>query len=97
VATAANDKVLLLAQIARVLLDPDLDDDARVAAVFEAVPKDRLAAALPTASGSPGRPTTPTSTCWATTTPGCASACPGSICSRSGPSETTTGCGSCGS
>ncbi len=46
VATAANDKVLLLAQIVRVLLDPDLDDDARVAAVFEAVPKDRLAAAL---------------------------------------------------
>ena len=46
VATAANDKVLLLAQIVRVLLNPDLDDDARVAAVFEAVPKDRLAAAL---------------------------------------------------
>jgi hypothetical protein len=27
VATAANDKVLLLAQIVRVLLDPDLDED----------------------------------------------------------------------
>jgi hypothetical protein len=56
----------------------------------------------PTASGSPGRPTTLTSTCWATTTPGCASACPGSsICSRSDPSATTTGCWrasrSCGS
>ena len=46
VAAAANDKVLLLARIVRVLLDPDLDDDARMAAVFEAVPKDRLAAAL---------------------------------------------------
>jgi len=32
VATAANDKVLLLAQIVRVLLDPDLDDDTRMAA-----------------------------------------------------------------
>jgi len=46
VAAAANDKVLLLARIVRVLLDPDLDDDARMVAVFEAVPKDRLAAAL---------------------------------------------------
>ncbi len=46
VATAANEKVLLLAQIVRVLLDPDLDHDARVAVVFEAVPKDRLVAAL---------------------------------------------------
>ncbi len=36
-ATAANDKVLLLARIVRVLLDPDLDDDARVAAVFAAL------------------------------------------------------------
>jgi hypothetical protein len=46
VAAAANDKVLLLAVIARVLLDPDLDDDSRLEAVFEAVPKDRLVAAL---------------------------------------------------
>jgi TnpA family transposase len=46
IAAAANDKVLLLAEIARVLLDPDLDDDNRLAALFAAVPKDRLAAAL---------------------------------------------------
>jgi TnpA family transposase len=46
VAVAANDKVLLLAEIARVLLDPDLDDQRRLQALFEAVPKDRLAAAL---------------------------------------------------
>jgi hypothetical protein len=46
VAVAANDKVLLLAEIARVLLDPDLDDQSRLGALFEAVPKDRLAAAL---------------------------------------------------
>lgn len=32
--------------IARVLLDPDLDDDSRLGAVFEAVPKDRLVAPL---------------------------------------------------
>jgi TnpA family transposase len=46
VAAAANDKVLLLAEIARVLLDTDLDDESRLQALFEAVPKDRLAAAL---------------------------------------------------
>src|SRR6266849_5700680 len=46
IAHAANDKVLLLAEIARVLLDPDLQDDQRLAAVFAAVPKDRLAHAL---------------------------------------------------
>lgn len=43
---AANDKVLLLAEIARVLLDPDLGDEDRLSTLFEAVPKDRLAAAL---------------------------------------------------
>jgi TnpA family transposase len=46
VAAAANDKVLLLAEIARALLDPDLEDDDRLAALFEAVPKDRLQHAL---------------------------------------------------
>jgi hypothetical protein len=46
IAHAANDKVLLLAKIVRVLLDPDLEDDKRLAAVFAAVPKDRLAHAL---------------------------------------------------
>jgi TnpA family transposase len=46
VAVAANDKVVLLAEIARVLLEPDLDDESRLGALFEAVPKDRLAAAL---------------------------------------------------
>ena len=46
IAAAANDKVLLLAEIARVLLDPDLTDADRLAILFEAVPKDRLAAAL---------------------------------------------------
>lgn len=46
VAVAANDKVLLLAEIARVLLDPDLDDANRLPVLFETVPKDRLAAAL---------------------------------------------------
>jgi len=38
VAAAANDKVLLLAMIARVLLAPDLNDDGRLEAVFDAVP-----------------------------------------------------------
>jgi hypothetical protein len=37
IAGAANDKMLLLAEIARVLLDPDLDDDARLARLFETV------------------------------------------------------------
>ncbi len=46
IAAAANDKVLLLAEIARVLLDPDLEDDNRLAALFAAVPKGPLAAAL---------------------------------------------------
>jgi Domain of unknown function (DUF4158) len=46
VAGAANDKVLLLAQIARLLLDPGLPDEERLGALFDAVPKDRLAAAL---------------------------------------------------
>ena len=46
VAGAANDKVLLLAQIARLLLDPGLADEERLGALFDAVPKDRLAAAL---------------------------------------------------
>ena len=46
VATAANDKVLLLAQIVRVLLAPDVNDGDRLGAVFEAIPKDRLVAAL---------------------------------------------------
>jgi hypothetical protein len=46
IAAAANAKVLLLAKIARVLLAPDLVDDERLAAVFAAVPKDRLAHAL---------------------------------------------------
>jgi len=46
VAVAANDKVLFLAEIARVLLDPDLDDGTRLPTLFEVVPKDRLAAAL---------------------------------------------------
>lgn len=46
IAGAANDKVVLLAEIVRVLLDPDLDDGRRLATLFEAVPKDRLAAAL---------------------------------------------------
>ena len=45
-AGAANDKVLLLAQIARLLLDPGLPDEERLGALFDAVPKDRLAAAL---------------------------------------------------
>ena len=45
VAGAANDKVLL-AQIARLLLDPGLPDEERLGALFDAVPKDRLAAAL---------------------------------------------------
>ena len=42
----SNDKVLLLAQIARLLLDPGLPDEERLGALFDAVPKDRLAAAL---------------------------------------------------
>ena len=46
VAGAANDKVLLLAQIARLLLDPGLPDEERLGALFDAVPRDRLAAAL---------------------------------------------------
>ena len=93
VAEAANDKVLLFAQIARLLLDPGLPDEERLGALFEAVPKDRLAAALPTASGSPVPPATPTWTCWATTTPGCASACPASWrCSPSVPIATATSC-----
>ena len=46
VAGAANDKVLLLAQIARLLLDPGLPDEERLGALFDVVPKDRLAAAL---------------------------------------------------
>jgi TnpA family transposase len=46
IAGAANDKVLLLAKIARVLLDPDLPDEARLATLFEVVPRDRLVAAL---------------------------------------------------
>lgn len=46
IAAAANDKVLLLAVLARILLDPDLADADRLAILFEAVPKDRLAAAL---------------------------------------------------
>ncbi len=46
IAAAANDKVLLLAEIARVLLDPDLEDENRLVTLFKAVPKDRLAAAL---------------------------------------------------
>jgi len=33
VAGAANDKVLLLAQIARLLLDPDLPDEERLGAL----------------------------------------------------------------
>ncbi len=62
VAGAANDKMLLLAQIARLLLDPDLPDEERLGALFDAVPKDRLAAALadceriarPAVRGDPG-------------------------------------------
>ncbi len=46
VAGAANDKVRLLAEIARVLLDPDLDDGSRLSTLFTSVPRDRLAAAL---------------------------------------------------
>ena len=46
IATAANDKVLLLAQIAEVLLDPSIDDEQKATAVFDAVPRDRLATAL---------------------------------------------------
>lgn len=46
VAGAANDKVRLLAEIARVLLDPDLDDGARLSTLFTRFPRDRLAAAL---------------------------------------------------
>ena len=45
VAGAANDKVLPLAQIARLLLDPGLPGEERLGALFDAVPKDRLAAA----------------------------------------------------
>jgi len=36
VAVAANDKVLLFAEIARVLLDPDLEDQSRLQVLFEA-------------------------------------------------------------
>lgn len=78
VAGAANDKVRLLAVIARVLLDPDLYDRSRLSTLFTRVPKDRPALRWPTASGSPGRPTIPTSTSSVTTTPGCASASPAS-------------------
>jgi TnpA family transposase len=46
IAAAANNKVLLLAVLARVLLDPDLADADRLEILFEAVPRDRLAAAL---------------------------------------------------
>lgn len=46
IAAAANDQVLLLAVIVRVLLDPDLDDEGRLRILFEMVPKDRLAHAL---------------------------------------------------
>jgi hypothetical protein len=46
IAAAANDKVLLLAEIARVLLDPDVDDADRSARLFAVVPQGRLAAAL---------------------------------------------------
>src|SRR5713226_4404172 len=71
IAHAANDKVLLLAEIARVLLDPDLADDERLAAVFAAVPKDRLAHAL--AECERIAPTIATSTCWGITTRSCVS------------------------
>jgi len=98
VATAANDKVLLLARIVRVLLDPDLDDDARVAAVLEAVPKDRLAAALADCeriarpADARSRPTRRGRSCPG---PGCPSSSPARTRSPVG-SGSSRCCGGCG-
>jgi hypothetical protein len=70
VAVAANDKVLLLAEIAWVLLYPDFDDRSRVGGLFQAVPKDRLADCDRIARPADDS----TSTCLATTTRGSARA-----------------------
>jgi hypothetical protein len=54
----------LLAELARILLDPHVADDQVRHRVWAQVPRERLAAAVETTSGWCGRPTAATSGTW---------------------------------